>query len=71
MAGRRMRMTISEAEMRKHAEAHIRLFPAAEQESAAFTFMEHITTNKDFFYTTAQIRGAAEGLRRGMTGARA
>jgi predicted hotdog family 3-hydroxylacyl-ACP dehydratase len=67
MAGRRMRMRITEAEMRKHARAHIQRFDRVDRNRVAFEFLEYMATHSGVFYTTAQIRAAAEGLRLGMT----
>jgi hypothetical protein len=59
-------MKITPAQMRDHARDHIQHFDGMDRPMRAFIFLEHMVTNPEFFYTTAQIKAAAEGLRAGM-----
>jgi hypothetical protein len=63
MAGRRMRVNYTEAVIRKQAVEWLRAVPRNDRRNQAFRYMEHMACSEDFFYTTAQMRGAATGLR--------
>lgn len=63
---RRTRLKITPARMRNHAREHIQHFDGMDRPMQAFMFLERMATNPNFFYTTAQIKAAAEGLRAGM-----